>query len=284
LRGEETAERYREFAERVIARSHGMDLPEVKLGELATELAREIPVPDGAVIVGSVTYRRNGKQMRSDAYIDARGEIRDVLAFYEERLRARGWKVAAPQPAGMHGGFVAMAPGFGSIRTFVRGDEGPFIGVSVKSGRGGMLDVAAHWDSGIEGLHPAAPRRPLGVPLAEGLVPVLLPPDGIEVIPGGSGGSDADWRTEAEAFTDTPPSELEAHYADQLAQAGWTRQDGSTEGPLAWSRWRLRADQYEGMLLVLRLPVPARQLLLIRVESARARERRSGRVPIMVLG
>lgn len=280
----EPAERYREFAERVIGRLHGMDVPEVSLGELTPHLAREIPVPDSATVVGAVSYRRDGKLLRADAYIDVPGELREVLAFYDERLRSSGWKLAPPQPPGMHGGFVGMIPGLGSTRTFVRGKNGPFIAISVKTGRERVLDVAAHWDAGAEGGHPGALVMHGGRPMAGERIPPLLPPDGTEVRSAGGGGSDDEWRTEAEAISAEAPAELEAHYARQLAEAGWNRLDGGSDGPLSWSRWRLPADGFEGLLLVLRLPLRSKYLLSLRLESTRSAPRTWGFAPFRTLG
>jgi len=282
---QDPAGRYREFAERVIARVHCMEEATVTLGELPAELAAEVPLPANAVVVGTVTHRRAGKRLRADAYLDVTGVAREVMRFYEDGLRSRGWKLAPPQPPGMHGGFVATPPGFGHTRTFVRGKSGPFMGVSIKAGHTQTHDVTVHWDAGTEGPHPGASQRmPGGRLMAGELVPPLLPPDGVEVLPGGSGGSDAEWRTEADAFSDVSTAELERHYAQQLARVGWREQEAGAEGPLAWSRWRLAADDYEALLVVLKLPLPSRRLLALRVESPRRREQIWSRMSMRSIG
>jgi hypothetical protein len=68
------------------------------------------------------------------------------------------------------------------------------------------------------------------------LLPVLYAPEGVAV---DAGGGPNRWTTEATAQTDHSVAELEAHVAQQLAAAGWLRQAGAAQGPLAWSTWTL---------------------------------------------
>jgi len=51
--------------------------------------------------------------------------------------------------------------------------------------------------------------------------------------------------------------QTEAHYREQLTEAGWILLDNNTAGPSAWSTWRFTDDGGEtwgAMLLIIKSP------------------------------
>jgi len=96
------------------------------------------------------------------------------------------------------------------------------------------------------------------------ILPQLRAPPGVRLVSNGGGSAGSERASsEATAFTDQGAGELEAYFADQLAAAGWTRFDGGTDGPLAWSTWRLpREGDWQGLLFVLESAEGRRDLYL----------------------
>jgi hypothetical protein len=113
-------------------------------------------------------------------------------------------------------------------------------------------------------------EKPLPPPSPAPL-PALYAPEGVAVQATGFSGGPDHVATEAAAETDRSVAELEAHFAQQLVGAGWLRQDGAAQGPLAWSTWRLPDEgEWSGFLYVLEGPAENERALAVRVESAPA--------------
>src|SRR5438874_13202411 len=72
--------------------------------------------------------------------------------------------------------------------------------------------------------------------------PKLNPPEEVIVWPGGSSSSDTRKDSHASATTDMSVEALESHFASQLQEAGWQKNDGKVEGRIAWSLWRIPGD------------------------------------------
>jgi hypothetical protein len=53
-------------------------------------------------------------------------------------------------------------------------------------------------------------------------------------------------------MTDQPPAALEAHFAAQLAAAGWVRRGGQTDPLFAWSVWTVPGEPPAGGFLSVR--------------------------------
>lgn len=110
---------------------------------------------------------------------------------------------------------------------------------------------------------PFPPAPVLGTSPATALVPPLYPPAGAERIDAGGGGVQVAFATELSS------AELEAHYAQQLAAAGWRRQAGGADGLLVWSNWQARGDvDAQTLLYALQWPTANRRLVALQVDSA----------------
>jgi hypothetical protein len=70
--------------------------------------------------------------------------------------------------------------------------------------------------------------------------------------------------------TDQSASTLAAFYGDQLAKAGWAKQDSGQSGAVAWSTWLVRdkdGKNWRGMFFALDLPgTPPQRFVYVRVD------------------
>ena len=95
-------------------------------------------------------------------------------------------------------------------------------------------------------------RAPPGVRRGSERMPSLHPPAGISLKPRGGGGGGDGWFSQAVVETDRSVADLEAHFATQLAAAGWSRVNGRADEVVGWSSWRLPGEgDWRGLLLVL---------------------------------
>jgi len=168
-------------------------------------------------------------------------------------------------------GFRSAMPS-SSTRVFCRNESDPFYGILVADRTGGVGTVVT-WDAGLDH-HPLRQRLgPYGPggPLAH-LIPNLDAPKDVAVQGGGGGGSENEWEIRARAHTRMSVADLAAHYREQLFSAGWTLRDEGGDPVVAWSRWKLREDDYEAMFVNAEPLADLRDLsLIIRSPSRTAR-------------
>lgn len=264
----------RELAERLIGARYPF-LPQAAQrarlfpGELPDSLALDLPLPPNSQLIGSASEPASpspgappsGEHI--NIVVDAPGTADELLGFYERELVARGWFVA-PTEVFRPGGFDAMQRP--PSRTFCRSPRGPSLSVRVLP-LAETNDIRIQIDTASPGpcANPAGAR--MGMPVGGQMLPALTAPAGVYMETLSGGGSQSRWSSNATAETDMPAAELEAHFAQQLAAAGWTRRDGGLTGPLAWSIWTSPGDgNWRGYLYVLEEPEPNRRWLHVRAE------------------
>jgi hypothetical protein len=267
------AAQVQELAERLLAAPFpgppGPQETTVRLlpGQVPDDLPFALALPPGARVVGSMV-RSGGPLSGVTVVLDAPGTRDDVLAFYERELQAQGWQAAPTGPFPSGGGFQVNRPGLGT--TYCQGATGPSLTITLYSRPAGPNDVRLS-TSASPGLCtvPSPPVSAPQMPQAATLLPRLTPPSGVELQGGGGGGGGPNrWSSEATAETTRSPAELEAYFAELLAAAGWTREDGGADGGLAWSAWTIPAEgDWRGLLMVVQWPEGDRRLLSARVES-----------------
>ena len=274
----------RELAERLLGSPgpgpRGAELPPPRLlvGALPANLPFDVPLPPGSRLVGSVVRPSFGpgpvptpSGESVEVVLDAPGAAREVLAFYDRAFVERGLSMAPQSGRGQPpGGFLPTA-GILNSALYCQSEQGPFVSLNVFPKANGPNDVRIHIETGSPGPcsgPPLPPRGRLPGPPDDPLPP-LEAPSGVQLQM--TGGSFAPFLRTSEAFAETEASvaELEAHYAAQLAAAGWRRLDGRAEGSLAWSLWQLPGDEErQGFLYVLAGPGPNRRTLHVQVASA----------------
>ena len=253
---------FRTLAHRLLARrSAGAPAPEevqILVGQLPEGLAVDIPLPDDARIVGSLT--RGGEE--TEIVLDAGQTVDQIFDFYRGEFAARDW-VAFDYPT--EGGFV---PGIGRTGlTFCSEADNAALWVGAFEVVDGPTDVRLnlrtepHLASCVK--DPGAPEHP---------IPLLEDPPGAWQTTAGFGGSTDSFNAEVVLKTELDAATLEIHYADQLEAAGWLRRDGEQAGPLVWSAWQTRdeaAREWQGLLLVMEVAeVSDRRIVYLRVDLA----------------
>ena len=155
----------------------------------------------------------------------------------------------------------------GERRSFGRGDDGPLLTVMVMGRNDLPCDVRLRLDASAG--RPPTMRSGFQSPLME-RVPTLRAPEHVVVTASGACGGDQDWTTQATARTGIAVGELEAHFASQLGDAGWTRLGRGDDGIVSWSSWRLPGEQgWSGMLMVYGAFSKGERSLTLRIEAPR---------------
>jgi hypothetical protein len=272
-RAQQPASQLQELAERLLAAPY--PIPDrqqeatVQLlpGQVPTDLPFVFQLPPAAQVVGSMV-RSGGPLSGTTVVLDIPGAPDDVLTFYARELEAQHWRPASIGPFPSSGGFQTNPPGMGPV--YCQSPNGPSLSLTIHPRTAGPNDVRLS-TSTSPGLcnPPSPPGGTPQMPLGATLLPRLTPPPGVDLRGGsGGGGGPNRWSSEATAETTRSPAELEAHFAQQLAAAGWIRQDGRADGRLAWSAWTVPAEgDWRGLLVVAEWPEADRRLLTARVES-----------------
>ena len=276
--------------------------PRLYPGRLPEGLPEELPIPDGATVVGG-TAQDLGRGLRlTEVLLEVSLPAEEFREDYRRRLFAAGWREdeewtpgrSGFVPSGLPGLFVRAAqrslrlrrrlrgrvPGLPSLfPDFLRlGEDGPRLDVTAADRKNAPTDVRLRVVTGQRS------RPPRHDPIWE-TIPSLVPPPGARGrpddndagllhppraargLPGGSGGR---WEPDgayshATLQTDLALTALASHYHAQLEEAGWHLVEQGGSGPQAWSSWRFSDGEgrpWAGTFSVLRLTGPSTRYLL----------------------
>jgi hypothetical protein len=247
---------------------------ELVVGDLPAALADEVPLPSGARLVGSMLTSHQGRLADLQVVLDATGNPAEALRAYEQELRDRGWEPFEDLPGPMHGGFV---PGRASdSRILRRGGQGPVLWVAASAIDEALTDLRLRLDWQMPRNLEERRGHLMGM---SGLnrMPRLHPPQGVALETQGGGGGGGRWNSEARVDTDLRVAELEAHFASQLVEAGWTRISGRADDVVGWSSWHLPGEgEWRGLLLVLAAFRANERSLTLRIEETKPADGGSG--------
>ena len=237
-------------------------------GQLPGDLPLALPPPPNGRLVGSAVHQSGTRSVSWEVVFDAPGAASDVQAFYHQQLPGLGWAAAPVNPGPTRGGFQ---PTTGINHLYCQKATGPWLSVSAVATPTVPTDVRVRVDASTPG--PCA-NQPGGaspqLPGAERL-PALTAPADVQIQMNGGGGGPNRFTSDATALTAQSVSALEAHFAQQLQAAGWTRVAGNTTGPVAWSTWTAPGNGgYQGFLYALDAPGQNRKELHVQVASASA--------------
>lgn len=240
----------RRLAERLLDYDHPFgshaQKPRLLVGRLPEGLPVEVPVPGELVLLGCVS--RGGEEVGGpavEAVLDSGLPPDEVLAAYGRALRTEGWYEPEGNREGpFGGGFVPAAEPERAV--FCRDERGPGLVVVALAAPGGGTEGRSASEVRLAlftdpSRNPCAQDRfgPRGAPPEPPPIPDLVPPPGARPLPGrmGGGGGPDDWDTSAALAVDLTPGDLEAHYAAQLGEAGWSRLEGGSGERHARSVW-----------------------------------------------
>lgn len=215
-------------------------------GKLPDGLPVEVPIPDDAELIGSMV---RGENEGFQVILDVPGKPENIVEFYREQLTEAGWveKTEERRP-GRGGGFTSTA--FGPNAFFSRYEnKGPALSINI---------------------HAPEENAPLGVrlgleqeyrprPLHRGpeVLPVLEPPEGVRQRRSGGGSHHGDEYSseDSEAILETglDLGDLEAHYRDQLREAGWELQGKDVGKAYAVSSYTFTdegGNPWKGLLVI----------------------------------
>lgn len=280
-----------ELAERMLDYGTAGDESRARLlpGRLPADFPFDLPVPAGGRLIGSVARESGGWTTSVSVIIDVRGTVWEVHRFYEAALAERGWTTPSSASFGA-GGFQQS---FGLMGMFCRGDDA-YLSEQVRERGNGMAEIrlsvqTVPMSAGGRQYNPCSPQMTSGYPYSsqKELLPPLTPPTGARLMAtsqafGSSGemrGSDAVIRTEM------APADLEAHLAQQLRAADWTRRTGGGDGASVWSTWALPVDgEWQGFLIVQETQWPDRRFVSLRSISGAMEGPGITGVPFMYMG
>jgi hypothetical protein len=277
-------------------------------GKLPTPLPFELPVPSDSRIVGSAVHSLGDKIVTVNVVLDVPGDAGVVLAFYQKELPARGWQTIPLGPGEAHGFLSGPTT---HVLSFCHSAAGPWLSLTIAPRPAKLNDVrldlqtssefcdnsrraeplAAQTSDADRELHPPSLGEVSGSPEQGGNsalgqlnadpIPPLWVPTEVKLLSHGmGGGGDNERRTlsyESIAETEQGVNALEAHFAQQLQGAGWTRLAGQAEGPLVWSIWKVPSgEDAQGCLFVREGPKANQRTFHIEVSTPSALSTFSG--------
>ena len=255
--------------------------PRLFPGRLPDGLPPELPMPDGAALVGGSTQDLGQGRWTTEIILDAEQSAERFREVYRRRLLAAGWREDDDWPGpgrhgfvppGLPGLFVRAAHRSPRLRRRLRGrvpglpnlfpdllrlgEDGPGLMVTAADRHDAPTDVRLRILYGRRGPRsrhdPVRETIPSLVPPPgtrgrrdEGHIGLLHPPHDARVLPGGGGGR---WKPDgaystATIQTDLDLADIHGHYATGLGEAGWSLVDSGESGPQAWSTWRFTDEQ-----------------------------------------
>ena len=215
-------------------------------GKLPADLPFEVPVPDGAKVIGSLIWPED-KYEQIQIFLDVPEKPEKIIEFYRNRMKKAGWNEPESSYEGL--GF-SSTPSMPQLAFFCQYEqEGPSLGITVFT-----LDGKKPADVRLS-LH-TNPQQPVCQERYEqrgstmDVLPLLLDPEGVQK--GGWGGNENMRDLSTVLETELGLVELETHYRDQLIETGWELKEKGSSGPIAWSTWSF-SDEFgiwSGRLLV----------------------------------
>lgn len=240
--------------------------PQLIVGGLPHDLPLDLPLPDGAILLGSLIQRSawEGVTVLLDAPLPKGG----VIEFYEQELGKQGfamWERPFPgDPPPDTAGVVLC-----------RKDDWAEVGVSAYEAEGKPTEVQIHILTDPRSMQCAQEYPAVTPPFAETLMPALtLPRDaqtGLAHLTGeGTASSTGKASYSTELYTLLSVKDIAAHYSVQIEEAGWKLIEKDEDELVSRSSWTL-TDKFDGewagMLLVAAGPVEwSNRLVIFQIE------------------
>lgn len=233
----------------------------VYIGSTPNDIPYDLPTPDDAHTVGSIT----GGWIDYLLIFDTSLPPKSIQEFYAQSLSDKGWH-EAPANEGQ-GGFVSQSD---SYRGYCHEDDSAFLNVETPSTSDEKTTFRLNLDISPDPYNCDAAAVSSGYSY-EKLIPQLEAPNGTLIQGSGSSGSDRDSEVTASMQSDLSPVELVEFYDQQLLDSGWKMQDSGNGEGAAWSHWTFTDEQethWLGTLIVLKASTESDRLFaLLRIEK-----------------
>ncbi len=238
----------------------------VYIGSMPKDLPYDLPVPNDARMIGSIT----GSGVDYMLIFDTSLSSKSIHEFYAQTLTDKGWH-EAPTNQGQ-GGFVSQVDLY---RGYCHEDDA-FLSVETPSISNERTSIRLNLDNSPP-LYSCDPAAISSGSLYEKHIPQLKAPSGTMIQNGGASSSDHDAEVTAHLQSDLSPVQLVEFYNKQLLASGWEMQDSgnvqaSSNGEgAAWSHWVFTDEQeanWLGSLIVVKTSANSDRLFaLLRIEK-----------------
>jgi hypothetical protein len=233
----------------------------VYIGSMPKDLPYDLPTPDDARIIGSIT----GSWVDYMLIFDTSLPSKSIHEFYAQNLTDTGWN-EAPTNQGQSG-FVSQS---GLYSGYCHEDHEAFLRVETPSISNEKTSIRLNLDIDPDPYNCDAAAVSSGYSY-ENLIPQLTAPSGTLIQSGGAGSSDRDAEVTASLQSDLSPVELVEFYNQPLLASGWKMQDSGNGEGAAWSHWTFTDEQetnWLGSLIVLKASANSDRLFaLLRIEK-----------------
>jgi hypothetical protein len=233
----------------------------VYIGSVPNDIPYDLPTPDDARIIGSITGNWVDYMLIFDTSLT--GDV--VQDFYAQALKEEGWQEAPMNPGG---GFTSQSDLF---KGYCYGENKAFLNVETPSisaaATGIRLSLDVTPDSYMCNANPNTGAS------HENLIPQLKAPKGVLVQGGGAGSSDRDANISANLKGDLSAAEIADFYNEQLLAAGWKMQNSGDGEGAAWSRWTFQDDEatnWSGALMIVEISIENNSLFaMVTIEKSK---------------
>lgn len=236
-------ESLRELLSRIVSPITGFDsgAATVVIGDLPEDFDLELPLPEAARIIGSVSH--SVQQGSIQIFFSTSQSPEEVMEFYSSELTEPEW--SEPEAMGQPSGFVGQR-----VEAFTRCQgEDVYVSLYAQS-TGDATDVTLYVQ---ESPQYSPCNAPQSVSPSNAPMPVLEAPEGVTFSGTSSGGGSNDqWYTSTQLTTDLSPEELAALYGQQLEEQGWTQTAVVNADTASASTWTFadEGETWNGVLVV----------------------------------
>lgn len=204
----------------------------IRIGEMPEELNYDIPIPDGANIIASISQ----PFLELKLILNVPMTPADVKAFYEQALIVSGWSKLTV--ANHEGGFIST---YDAGDTYCRDDNQVALMVQTfETSQETDLRLTLYSSDTKYMCNPGSQETDQ----AFGIIPVLEMPAEAVMISGSSGSSsDGAAEISADIQTELSTVKLGEHFMLQLTEQDWRMMSQGSADVLSWSTWEKNDDQ-----------------------------------------
>lgn len=234
----------------------------VHIASTPKDIPYELPIPDNAHIIGTVT----GNWVDYMLIMDANLTPKSAHEFYAKSLTEKGWH-EAPTNQGQ-GGFIYQSDLYSG---YCYGDGEAFLSVETPQISDEKTSVRLSLDITPD-IYMCNPDSTGYGYLHADLIPELHAPSGAILQGSSSGGSDRDAEVTASLKSKLSAAEIVEIYNKQLLEVGWTMESNGSGDGAAWSNWTVKdkdGENWTGMLVVIKTSANNTLFALLRIEQSK---------------
>ena len=242
------------LSERVSVYSGTQKKIDILPGEIPVDLPVIIHIPDDAIILGSLISTED-KYKQLNVFLDVPKEPHEIFDFYRNSLNNTEWKELEPiflfERGFVHFSDDSIPPPPIPVPPeiiFCQNNKGPFLRViAISSNEEKLTDVRLYYDANPS--NSPCWLRSIEINNAMEIMPKLISPKSAQF----NGGRNNCWTSEDTFETELDLIELEAHYQNQLQEAGWKLKEKGHQDSIAMSTWSFTDefdDQWSGLFLL----------------------------------